>query len=259
MDLYAVAKLLLLPPASLLLLIGVGLWMVRGTLGRMIIFVAWSLLMLMSLPATSSLLLEAVQEYPPLPPDAVSETGAEAIVILGAAVYRHAVEYGETTVGTNSMKRCRYGAWLHRRTGLPIYVSGGRGEYAPGPAMVRFLEDELGVPVAVLESESRNTWENAAKTAPLLREAGIERVFLVTDAWHMPRSVAAFERTGLVVVPAPTYFRGTPPLPPGSDVEPPPWSFGDWFPQPQALQNSFYAVHELIGQAYYGLRARRGP
>ncbi|HEX5286295.1 MAG TPA: ElyC/SanA/YdcF family protein [Polaromonas sp.] len=42
--------------------------------------------------------------------------------------------------------------------------------------------------------------------APLLQRDGVQRIALVTDAWHMPHAVAAFERAGLTVTPAPTGF-----------------------------------------------------
>jgi len=212
---------------------------VRGTLGRVVLFIAWSLLLAMSLPALSGLLMQAVETYPPLPPAMLDDTRAEAIVVLGAGVYSDAPEYGGHTVDLNSMKRSRYAAWLHRRTRLPIYVSGGVGPRAPGPPMRRFLEQELGVPVAAVEEQSGNTRENAELTAPLLAKAGIGRVLLVTDAWHMPR--------------APTYFlSGAHRLRNGAE-EADDWR--DWLPQMAAFTASFYAIHELLGGAYYQLRA----
>ena len=56
------------------------------------------------------------------------------------------------------------------------------------------------------ESESRDTSGNARLLAPLLRHDGVHHIALVTDAWHMPRAVAAFERAGLRVSPAPMGF-----------------------------------------------------
>lgn len=255
MEAYSVLKQLLLPPGLFLVLIAVAFLLVRGTLGRMVLFVAWSLLLIMSLPVFAGPLIALLERYPALAPDAVDQTGAEAIVVLGAGVYRDAPEYGGHTVDLNGMKRARYAAWLHRRTGLPVHVSGGAGPAAPGRVMRRFLEQELGVPVAGLEDESRNTRENAERSAPLLRAAGIHRVLLVTDAWHMPRAIDAFRQVGVDVVPAPTYFLSGSRRLPGERSDP-----GErarrWLPQAASFYASYYAIHELAGAVYYQLRAR---
>jgi uncharacterized SAM-binding protein YcdF (DUF218 family) len=258
MEAYAILKQLLLPPGLFLVLLAVAFFLVRGTLGRMVLFVAWSLMLLMSLPVFAGLLIQAAERYPALTPDQLARTGAGAIVVLGAGVYSDAPEYGGTTVDVRSMVRSRYAAWLHRRTGLPIYIAGGAGRGAPGPSMKRFLEQELDVPVAAVEDESRNTWQNATRTAPLLAAAGIHRVLLVTDAWHMPRAVNAFERAGVDVVAAPTYFVAG-----GQRLPRDPQDTGDdwrnWLPQAKVWHASFYAIHELLGGVYYALGARLGP
>lgn len=254
MEAYTVLKQLLLPPGLFLVLMALAFFLVRGTLGRLVLFVSWSLLLIMSLPAFAGLLIQLAERYPALPPEEVADTGAEAIVVLGAGVYADAPEFGGHTVDANSMKRSRYAAWLHRRTGLPIYVTGGAGPRAPGPVMRDFLEQELGVPVAVLEDESRNTRENASRTAPLLAAAGIRGVLLVTDAWHMPRAVTAFERAGVDVVPAPTYFISGGHSQPGEALGTG-QDWRNWLPQAKACYASFYAVHELLGGLYYDLLA----
>ena len=57
----------------------------------------------------------------------------------------------------------------------------------------------------ILESESRNTRENALYTLKLLKEKGHENepIVLVTSAYHMRRAIAAFEKVGLTVIPYP--------------------------------------------------------
>ncbi|MGB5832437.1 MAG: YdcF family protein [Thiohalocapsa sp.] len=253
MEAYSVVKQLLLPPGIILVMLAIGFFLVRGTLGRLVLFVAWSLLFMMSLPGLAVPFIGTLERYPALDPSRLSAVDAEAIVVLGATVYSAAPEYGGNTVDGNSLKRVRYAAWLHRYTGLPVYVTGGAGDKAPAPAMVRVLEDEYGVPVTGVEQDSRTTWENAMLTVPLLRADGVGRILLVTQAWHMPRAVAAFERTGIDVVPAPTDFvlreSG------GADDT---WRdrYRDWLPQAAAFQLSYYALHEKIGQVYYDLRAK---
>ncbi|MCG6943085.1 MAG: YdcF family protein [Thiohalocapsa sp.] len=259
MEAYTIIKQLLLPPGLLLLLLALAFFLVRGTLGRLVLFVAWTLLLAMSVPLFAGLLVQAAEPYPALTEADLRHTDAGAIVVLGAGVYSDAPEYGGTTVDGHSMVRSRYAAWLQRRTGLPIYLTGGSGAGAPAPAMRRFLEQELGVPVAAVEDASRNTWQNATFTAPMLEAAGIHRVLLVTEAWHMPRSVAAFERAGVEVVPAPTYFvssgrrLGDDPRLHGGDRG---GDWRNWLPQAKVWCASFYAIHELLGGFYYDLRAR---
>jgi uncharacterized SAM-binding protein YcdF (DUF218 family) len=72
---------------------------------------------------------------------------------------------------------------------------------------------ELGVDRArlTLEAGSRNTDENASRTAALLRAAvkdlPVRCYLLVTSAYHMPRAKAAFAAAGVPVLAAPTDWR----------------------------------------------------
>ncbi len=77
----------------------------------------------------------------------------------------------------------------------------------------------------------------------MLREAGVRRVLLVTDAVHMPRAEQIFLRAGLEVVPAPTAFKKRGPVTPAS-----------YIPNAGALKDSHYALHEWIGLLWYRLR-----
>lgn len=248
---YTIIKQLLLPPGIILLLLAGAFFLVRGTAGRLLLFVAWSVLLAMSLPGVAARMIGSLESYPALVPAQLSALDADAIVVLGSGVYASSPEYGGHTVDGNSLLRLRYAAWLQRRTGLPVYVSGGAGEKAPGPAMVRVLEDELGVPVAGLERNSRTTWENAALTEPMLRADGIRRVLLVTQASHMPRAVEAFQLAGVEVVPAPTGFINRPVDRSGQS-----WRdrYKAWLPQASAFQISYYATHEWLGRVNYHLR-----
>jgi uncharacterized SAM-binding protein YcdF (DUF218 family) len=102
------------------------------------------------------------------------------------------------------------------------------------------LENDFFVPVRWVEVESENTWQNAQLSYAILQPQGITTVCLVTQAWHMPRAVTAFEKAGFRVIPAPTGFTTTYKLSPL-----------DFLPRARGLGNSFVALHEWIGRLWY--------
>ena len=67
---------------------------------------------------------------------------------------------------------------------------------------MRDLAREAGVPetAVLLETESRNTFENAAYTARLLHAIGKPRIVLVSDRAHLPRAARLFRRAGFEVI-----------------------------------------------------------
>jgi uncharacterized SAM-binding protein YcdF (DUF218 family) len=110
--------------------------------------------------------------------------------------------------------------------------------------MAEALREDFGVPVKWIEGRSRDTGENAAYSAALLRADGVKRILLVTDAMHMPRARAAFERAGLDVVSAPTVFFGNQAR-----------SLSSWMPSAEGMRRSWYAIYELLGLAWYRVRS----
>ena len=78
----------------------------------------------------------------------------------------------------------------------------------------------------------------------MLVGADIERGALVSQAWHLPRATAEFERAGLAVIAAPTEFASAPP--PGLHA---------WIPRAYHLNESTRALHEWLGRAVLRVRA----
>lgn len=242
-------KALFLPPGGLILLATFGLLLVVVRRRRL----GWSLFALsvvtgvaLTLPLVAAFGARSLQVDQPLPPD-VTQLDAQAIVVLSADFRADPPEYGLDVPGPLSLERCRYGAYLARRTGLPLLVSGGvlrPDRPAVSVRLAAFIEDELGVTVRWTEERSRTTEENALFTAELLRAAGIQRVALVTHAWHMPRARIAFERTGLSVLPAPT----APASPPVD------WLHG-MVPRAESFQLSVRVLHEWLGRIWYSARS----
>ncbi|WP_429204869.1 YdcF family protein [Massilia sp. UYP11] len=245
----AVARNLILPPASLLLLTALGLLLRRRwrRAGGIVAGFSLALLVLLSSSAGAGFLVRPLEAMA-TPLREPEKAGAQAIVVLAAGRLRAAPEYDGRDIPDHvALARLRYAAHLHRRTGLPILVSGGApraGSTSLADAMASALREDFGVPVRWVEGRSRNTAENAAFSAALLRLDKVERVLLVTDAMHMERARTVFQRAGLRVTDAPTMF------------------FGDqargalaWVPSAEGMRRSWYATYELIGNAWYWLRS----
>lgn len=233
---------LLLPPLDLLLLAAAGAYLARRRprLGRVLMAAAFAGLWLLATPYVGDRLLTALQTpYQPIRGDE-----AEAIVILGGGS-DPAPEYGGDSPSQPTLERLRYGARLARQTGRPILVTGGapKGGRPEAEVMAEVLAADFGLPGAWVEGRSRNTWENARFSADLLQKAGIRRIYLVSQAWHLPRAIPVFERAGLEVVPAGTGHAGLGELTPL-----------DFLPSARGLKDSYIALHEAIGLAWYRIR-----
>ena len=96
------------------------------------------------------------------------------------------------------------------------------------------------------ENQSHSTYENAAYTAAILRARGIQRIALVTEAYHMPRAEACFRRQGLAVVPAPCCYRT-------SQFH---GRMAEFLPQPKAVSHNEDNAHEWLGLLWYFVSRR---
>ena len=249
-DFQSLIRELILPPASLFILLALGLVLQRRLpgIGRMLALGSVAALYLLCSGFGVAALVAPLEKLA-RPLDGTQGTGAQAIVVLAAGRIAEAPEYGGNEQPDYiALARLRYAARLHRETGLPILASGGNGtadgRFKPKAlAMERALREEFAVPVRWLDTESENTAQNAEFSANVLKKESIHRILLVTDAMHMPRSVMAFERNGMEVVAAPTVFfaRGT-------------VTWLHLLPTAENLRRSYYALYEWIGLAWYAVR-----
>jgi uncharacterized SAM-binding protein YcdF (DUF218 family) len=231
-----------LPPSSLAVCALLALLLFRRW-GRPLAILVLVPLVLLSVPIVAQVLIVSL-DVPagPVPPDGPAPG---AIVILSADVERAAAPM-DADVGPLTLERERAGAALARRTGLPVLVTGGLVTAPPpvGQMMAASMAADFGVPVRWTEDRSATTWENASFSAPMLRQAGIGRVYLVTHAWHMRRALLAFRRAGIDAVPAPVR------MDPG-----PRWTLGELVPRTSAWERSFFALHEWLGLLFYMVRS----
>lgn len=234
---------LILPPTSLLLLTIAGLAIAsmsrRRRLGLGLAWVGSGTLLLLSVPLTEDLLTRAIADAVVIAPQRLAD--AQAIVILGGGLRREQMEYGTDAPTAFTLERLRYGAFLARRSRLPVLVSGGRvfeGGRTEADVMGAVLESEFHVPVRWREERSRNTHENALYSARILKQAGITRVIVVSHAVDSRRARREFRAEGLEVTIAPTLI-------PESEN-------GNWLqqmPSMRALHGSTLALYEIVANA----------
>lgn len=235
-----------MPPTGFVLLIALGLSMSGAwrRAGRRLAWGALILLLVFGTPAFSySLLLGLESGLPTTPP---ADHPPQAIVILGGEVIRAHDEPLGVRPGLLTLDRLRTGAMLHRRTGLPILVTGGstqRNTAAVALVMAQSLKDDFQTPATWVEPKSDDTWENARFSADILGAQGISSVYVVTNAWHMRRAILAFQGTGLTV----TAFPTSPDDPIGPDID-------DFLPRAGGWQTGYFALHEWIGYVWYKFR-----
>lgn len=238
-------KTVLLPPFGPIALIALGLLARRRRrrTGNALMLLGAGALLLAMLPIVAAGLLRSLQTVPALPPGwTAGDEGA--IVVLSGDQRGYAPEAADgASVGPMTLERLRYGVRLARATGLPLLVSGGviqRDAPAVARSMADVLEFDFELAPRWIEDRSRDTRENAEFTARVLSPDGVGSIVLVTHAWHMPRALAAFERRGLVVTPAPCGFRAPPDFDPSGFV-----------PSGKALLESYWGLHEWLGRAWY--------
>lgn len=236
---------LLLPPGNGLVLLGLAAMFRRRRAAFGLALLGGGLLLAQSLPIVAQHLVATLEDR--AGGVFVTPRGAGAIVILGSGLNTGAAEYAGDTVTDRSLVRLRYGATLARRLQLPVLISGGvpqNASRAEADVMASLAEKEFGVTVRWQESASKDTADNARMSAALLKAAGIHKVVLVTQAFHMPRAQRLFEAAGLEIVPAPTDFKGR---------RDRPLEIFDFLPQAKALHTSYYALHEWLGLAWITL------
>ncbi len=247
MSLGMLQSAVLIPPLNMVPLTIAGLALARRwpRLGRAMVAVGLGGLVLLSVPLVSLSLLRALEAGLPLAPPPGQPPGAIVVLSAEDLLSDPGAILAGVDAGPMTLARLRAGALLHRRTGLPLLVTGGVLQDRRPPVaetMALALQRDFGMTARFIEPRSIDTWENAAFSAELLRAAGIGSVYVVTDGWHLRRALIAFRRFGIAATAAPVTLRPPPEMPDAL------------IPRIGAWLDSYFALHEWIGCAYYALR-----
>ena len=192
------------------------------------------------------LLLHPLENYA----EEVSAAAIEAhpIVVLGGGLNYYSAEKAEPSI--HSLQRLVKGYQLQRRLKVPLIYSGGiaigQQKISEADIAAEFLES-LGMESEFYISEDRaqTTFENAAYLKKWLEENKVEKIYLVTSAYHILRSAAVFRAQNISFLPVHSGF-----------IYDHQFSWLDYLPNRGALSANLSALHEWVGLAWYYLRGR---
>jgi uncharacterized SAM-binding protein YcdF (DUF218 family) len=216
--------------------------------------VPFSGLLLISMPLVSHLAFATLEWQTPhlgqLPAD------ADVIVVLSGGLLPVSPSRPAALLSQDTMSRLEHAATIFRKArdcghAMPIVVTGGQVyPRVQAPPLAHLMRDylcRLGVPAdkILIEDRSRSTYENARETWQILQKLGVDRIVLVTEAYHMPRSMRCFKSQGLHVIPAACDFR--------TDDE---LAATSWLPTPSSAREVNLVAHEWVGLIWYRLMRR---
>ena len=118
----------------------------------------------------------------------------DAIVVMGAAQY-------DGVPSPLLASRLQHALELWRQKQAPVIaVTGGKrvgDRFTEGATSRRWLTDR-GVPAAdiIVESVGHSTWESIENLAPLLNDANVQSVVVVSSSWHVQRAELSLNELG---------------------------------------------------------------
>ena len=222
---------------------------------RLLVMSSLLLLLMLSSPLIATPLIGSLESWYQ-PPKLTPSDRFDAIVVLGGGIAEKGSLRPTIEPTSYSRNRTTCGVDLYQKGYAPTLVlTGGDARiFGTGPQeaveMKRWAV-RLGVPESAtkVETEARNTYENATGTKRLLGPASI---LLVSSASHLPRAVLVFTKQGFRVTPAPCdYFSQN--LPQES------WNEIDLFyflPNETSLHQTTEAVTEVAGLVIYWLAGK---
>lgn len=169
--------------------------------------------------------------------DAIVLLGAGTVRVPGSGVEPSLFAQGRINEALRLYRDCKAHGGVCK-----VEVSGGDA-LGTGRSEAQVYADELvGLGMAradlLLETRSMNTWQNAQFSAPLLRAQGVQRVWLVSSAFHLRRASLYFAHFGIRATPV----RGD-------------WAVArlGWHLRAWNLRATDVALHEYVGVWRYHL------
>ena len=241
------------PLAWIIALLLASLWARRRpALARYFVVAALTLLLLLGWqPLPDYLIRHLENQYTEMSPGADLRGFVGMVVLGGSTEPTHVAQAHLQPLLNDAAERLTAPvAAIRTNPHLRIVYTGGGPEVVPGArseaAHAKVFFESMGIPVSsvVYEDASRTTYENATLTSKLPGMDTTQRWLLVTSAWHMPRSMAAFTKAGWNVTAYPVDFRT------GLAT---PWAE---YSLATGIRSWQLVLHELLGSVVYRLTGR---
>lgn len=254
-DLKYAIQLWVMPPGINILIAFIGLILLKNKpkVGKFLVVFSLISLWLLSTPIIAKPLISYLEnQYPIIIPTTLKSVDKKnvAIVVLSAGNNLATKEFANPTTTDPTLIRLHYAAYLHQLTKIPILVSGSNREnpsFNKAKEMADTLRQSFGSYAKWQEPIAINTAEEGFFVTEILKKSGVKKIYLVTHAYHMPRSVFSFRHRGLEVIPAPTGF-----VPMTTTLT----HLSSYLPSIDALDTSETAIHEYLGMLWYWLYYR---
>ena len=161
-----------------------------------------------------------------------------AVVVLGGGTN----SYDTLKAYPDAFKREVYGLLIAKENNLPFIFTGGGIKKTKAAENVKkdieLITKTCGCKInTYYENKSLDTYENAKFTAALFKKLNFpKKIYLVTSAYHMKRSIKLFKNFGFKIIPKPVGFFYNPA-----------YTVWDIFPNAGSFFHSYKAIHEYFG------------
>jgi uncharacterized SAM-binding protein YcdF (DUF218 family) len=250
----------LMPLPLSMILIAMGLLILwkgrKNLLGRCLICVGFTWLLLCSNKAFSRLLLHPLEcQFPAIPELLVSENIPPAlascsfVAVLGGG-------HGDDTslprlsqLSDSALARLTEGVRIARLLPKSCLIVSGAANSAGFPSHARVLKEaamSLGFPenrILMIET-ARDSEDESVEIHKLV---GRQPIALVSSAWHLPRVAALFRKIGITFIACPSDYKAK---------RPGTFSLSDYSWDTESLTRSTLAIREYIGTIWIRLRGK---
>ncbi|MFW6000736.1 MAG: YdcF family protein [Halanaerobium sp.] len=239
-----------MPPGLFILIIFIlTLYLFLKTKSKLIKLTALLTLIVLIFMSTAfgvNLLLHPLENYAD---DVLNKVEAKhPIVVLGGGIYYK--DEANVQLSVHSLQRTVKGYQLYNEFKTPIVYTGGIAVGHDGISEADAAEEfllSLGVDVDdyIREGKAQSTYENGKYIKQWMHDNDIEKIYLVTSAYHIFRSAAVFRAQDIEFIPVHSGFIYDHKL-----------GWLDYLPSRGALAANMSALHEWVGIIWYYLNGR---